>query len=464
MASHAPIPSEALEQLLFGAPRDGNSAWISTTHAATGEGLAWSDCLVVNATDRDPGKLPPEVVRATILSPSYHGLFEMEALAGPLLSGEPPHLGVVATRDGSSWLLQGARVAAPDRAVMPRALDAMFGRMVTLLRGAADHLITGRPLPEPSPLPPPHAVPSGLGFWSGRLLRADLPKLGRKLRKPFRRADDWCIGYRRLQAEAAPVDLTLDAASFQMVESPWTRFYADPFVLRHGGVTALFFEDYDYGEQRGRISYVVLGEDGSRGAPAEALSRPYHLSYPFVFAHEGAALMIPESSANRTVELYEAENFPDRWRLRSVLIHDIEASDTTLHFDEVTGLWWMFAAVSEFGSSSQDTLSIFFSDGIEGPWRPHAANPVKFDPGCSRPAGPLLRWNGRLFRPAQDCTSAYGEGLVWCEVKELTPDAFREEVVAHRRPSCGYTGLHTYGRAAGFEVVDFKRDRWRLGA
>jgi hypothetical protein len=161
--------------------------------------------------------------------------------------------------------------------------------------------------------------------------------------------------------------------------------------------------------------------------------------------------------------LYEAEVFPDRWRLRAVLMQDIEAADTTLHLDRRTGVWWMFAAVTEHGSSSHDTLSLFHSDRLEGPWQPHPMNPVKLDPLSSRPAGPLVEWEGRLFRPAQDCTASYGSGLVWCEILTLSPEAFEERVVTRHAAPPGYTGLHTYGRGSGFEVVDFKRRRWRFG-
>ena len=58
---------------------------------------------------------------------------------------------------------------------------------------------------------------------------------------------------------------------------------------------------------KAHISYVRLGGEAAPvGPPATALETPYHLSYPFVFRHEDDIFMIPESSANRTVELYRA--------------------------------------------------------------------------------------------------------------------------------------------------------------
>ncbi|MDB5460800.1 MAG: formyl transferase [Caulobacteraceae bacterium] len=461
--SRPAIPSEGLERHLLGVGAPGHTDWVTTAGLDAAEGVRWSDTLLVNATERDDRTFPPALRQSVILSPMFHGARGAEGVVRPLLSSETLHLGVVLSVRGASRLLQGVGVATPERAIMGRALHLVFGRTITLVQGAVEHVLSGRRLPDPIAPPAPRADAAGLEFWWG-LTGAGLPRVKRLLQKPWVRHDWWCIGVRRLQRECAPVDLDLEPATFRILDAGPDRFYADPFLLRHDGVTAVFFEDYDYRLGRAAISYLVLDEDGRPGSPAEALSRPYHLSYPFVFVHDGVVLMVPETSENRTMELYEARSFPNDWRLRTVLMENVDASDTTLHFDSHAGLWWMLSAVSEFGSSSHDTLSIFYAERLEGPWRPHAGNPVKFAPGCSRPAGPLLSWNGRLFRPTQDCTHTYGGGLVWCEIKRLTPDMFCEEPVARQQPGRGFTGLHHYGRAAGFEVVDFKRDRSRLSA
>jgi hypothetical protein len=74
----------------------------------------------------------------------------------------------------------------------------------------------------------------------------------------------------------------------------------------------------------------------------------------------------------------------------------------------------------------------------------------------------VLRRGGRLFRPTQDCTLSYGSGLVWCEIKRIDPYVFRETPVT--RPGRHLASVHTYGRAGGFEVLDFKTHRWRFWA
>jgi len=459
--STAGLPSEVLEPLLSRGRRAGHADWASSTALPSPDEIDWARTLVVNLTERDPHDFPPPLRTGLTLTPIFHGARRSEALAWPLLHGEAPHVAVVLSGADRVELLHAARLAAPERFRMRQALDLIFGRTITLIASAAAHVLDERPLPKPAPPPRPARELDALGFWWS-LAGVAAPKIARAVSAPFLRHDWWCVGIRPLRADSSPIELDLATESFQLLDAGPDRFYADPFLLRHQGVTALFVEDYDYRRRKAVISGFTIDAAGRVGKPFTALNAAGHLSYPFVFSVGGQAFMVPESSANRTVELYEAVDFPEGWRQRAVLLEDIDASDTTLHFDVQTGLWWMFSAVAEPGGSSHDTLSIFYSERLEGPWRPHRANPVKLGPAGSRPAGPLLPWNGRLFRPAQDCTHAYGEGLVWCEVTSLTPEVFSERTVARNTPRAGFAGLHTYGRAAGYEVVDVQRPRPRL--
>ncbi|NJO53430.1 MAG: hypothetical protein HC829_00100 [Bacteroidales bacterium] len=454
---------EALERRLFGPPSSGHTDWASTGSLPVLDlGSCEERIIVVNLTGHAPEELPACLASAAVLSPLFEGQYRPEGIVSPLLAGDTPHLATVLTVRQKARLLHGARIAIHDRHVMIRALDTVLARTVELMVAATLHLHSHKPLPAAIQAPPKARGEFGSRTAVRQVFRAYAPLIWNKLTAPVVRRDDWCIGLRAAPAGSAPPDLDLSPASFKLIESPPDRFFADPILIRHDGCTALFFEDYDYTTRRGRISYVTVSDSGDHGEPAVALSRPCHLSYPFMFDHEGAALMVPETSTNRTVELYEATAFPDGWRLRAVLMDDIEASDATLHFDAGAGLWWMFATVTAFGSLAHDTLSLFFSGRLNGPWRAHPMNPVKCDRSSSRPAGPLVSANGRLLRPAQDCTNGYGSALAWCEIKELTPTTFREEIVARQSPQAPFFGLHTYSRCGGFETVDFKRNRLRL--
>ena len=187
------------------------------------------------------------------------------------------------------------------------------------------------------------------------------------------------------------------------------------------------------------------------------LVQPYHLSYPFVFRHEGDIFMIPESCENRTVELYRSTRFPTEWALEEVLFRDLFAADATLFED--SGRIWLFVTLAEPGASTSEELHLYFSDRLPGQWEPHANNPVVSDVRSARPAGRIFRNRGQLIRPAQDCSSAYGGAIVFNRIERLTRDEYREREVARLEPTWfpGISATHTYNFTNAVEVIDGTR-------
>jgi hypothetical protein len=245
-----------------------------------------------------------------------------------------------------------------------------------------------------------------------------------------------------------------DPSNYRLMPCPKDRFYADPFLFEKDGKTFLFFEDFRFSEGRAVISCCEIGADGSPGLPVEVLRCPFHLSYPFVFEHEGEIYMIPETRGNRRVELYRATSFPTEWTSEAVLLNDIHAVDATIQ--KVHGKYWMFAGVSNGKYSNSDELCLFFADALKGPWTPHRGNPVLSDVRRSRPAGALFYEEGRLIRPSQDCGKAYGYALEFSEVLTLSEDEYEERQIGRLDPGvvAGCVGTHTYNRTEQFEVVD----------
>ena len=289
------------------------------------------------------------------------------------------------------------------------------------------------------------------------------PKMARFLAKRFYRSlrarlsprlrgarPQWFLAIRRRTADHS----FNDAYGYQFMLPPNDRFYADPFLFEKDGKTFLFLEDLRYREGRALISCCELNPDGTHGPVFEVLRRPYHLSYPFLFEHDGEIYMIPETKGNRTVELYRATNFPSEWTLESVLLNEVYAVDATIH--QADGKYWMFAGISNGRYSNCDELGIFFSDALRGPWVPHPGNPVISDVRRARPAGAFFRDQGRLIRPSQDCARAYGYALVFSEVITLNETEYEERPIARLGPDWvkGNLGTHTYTRTDQFEVID----------
>jgi hypothetical protein len=265
--------------------------------------------------------------------------------------------------------------------------------------------------------------------------------------------DLWHIGIRERRAEPGA---RLDPGGYRWVASPSGSFWADPFLFEHDGRTWLFYEHIANPLKKANLACAELMPDGTLGPGQVILDKPYHLSYPQVFASGGDIFLMPESGSNQTVELYRAVSFPHRWELVRVLQRG-RLYDTTLHMQD--GRFWFFTSLSEDGQSAASQLLLFSSDRVDGDWRLHPRSPISADARFARNAGALFEEGGHLVRPAQDCSTTYGGAVEFRRVQVLNEREYREASDGSLRPALGSgsLGVHTYNRTARVEVIDSKR-------
>jgi hypothetical protein len=234
-------------------------------------------------------------------------------------------------------------------------------------------------------------------------------------------------------------------------------FAADPFLIEENGVLLCFFEALSYATDRGKICYVRIGEGDRRGLAVHvAIDAPYHLSYPYLLRHEGEILCIPEAGASGRVSVFAARSFPNDWYEKCTLIDGFAGIDPTIF--EHDGRWWMLATDGRSGWNAE--LHIWYADDLFGHWRPHAGNPVKRGLAGTRPGGRPFSVEGRLYRPAQDCTVRYGRRLVINEILELSLQRFVEQTVSSVEPDQRGPfpdGLHTANACGPVIAVDGNR-------
>lgn len=268
--------------------------------------------------------------------------------------------------------------------------------------------------------------------------------------------DHWFLAFRMGSA----FDLGKDLSGFRRIQAPKGRFWADPHVIMKDNLFHVFFEDYDYRKKRGRISHLTIDRLGNVSDPGVVLEEGYHLSYPYVFHWDGAFYLVPEMGGTRTVSLYKAVDFPTSWAFVGNLLEDIHAVDATIMRHE--GVWYLYAGVSEWGGSASEELFLFVADDLMGPWMPHKKNPVKSDVRGARPAGRLFVHEGRLFRPAQDCSRGYGFGIRIFEVTKISKTEYEEREVDFIAPNWmpRIFGCHTLSFAENLTVLDGKTMAW----
>ena len=246
----------------------------------------------------------------------------------------------------------------------------------------------------------------------------------------------------------------LDIRGLHVISPPKDGFWADPFPWQHDGKYYIFFEELLFADEKGRLRVMEVRPDGSRSEPVTILERDYHLSYPFLFEWEGELYMLPETMDNGTIELYRCTEFPYRWELHKVIMENVKAVDATLL--QRDGKWWMFVSLAVESGDAWDEVSLFYADTPFGPWTPHPCNPIRSDVRSARPAGWLFERDGRLYRPAQDCSVCYGYALSINEVTRLDTERY-EEVEVKRilpRPELHEMGIHTVNQAGNLIVFD----------
>lgn len=265
-------------------------------------------------------------------------------------------------------------------------------------------------------------------------------------------ADHWIIGIRRVHDGAANF---LDPAGYRWAKSPLGHCWADPFLFERDGASWLFFEEISDIGGRASLACCPLHEDGSVGQGQVILERPYHLSYPQVFAVDGEIFMLPETAANRTIELYRAVSFPYHWEFVRVL-REGPCVDTTVYRRD--GKFWFFASLTEDKASIASRLLLFSAEHIDGDWVPHPANPISADARWARNAGSLLHCADSLVRPAQDGSQTYGGAIRFRRVDCWNEREYRESDAGALLPERfeQTLGVHTYNRSTNFEVIDRK--------
>ncbi|MCB0764801.1 MAG: hypothetical protein KDB84_08860, partial [Flavobacteriales bacterium] len=220
-----------------------------------------------------------------------------------------------------------------------------------------------------------------------------------------------------------------------------STFRADPFgYMGPDGRLNVLYEKYDHATGRGEIARVRPKADNILKRSRTMLKVDGHLSYPYVVQQAGTTYVIPESAEEGRVVLYKVNDANDELERVRVLLEEPLFDPTVVAHE---GRWWLFGTKAPLTNVK---LYAYHSERLEGPYLPHALNPIKFDIRSARPAGTPFRRGDELWRPAQDSSLTYGGRIAMNRVLELTPDRFREETVLHVEPfrNTVYSGgLHT---------------------
>ncbi len=194
------------------------------------------------------------------------------------------------------------------------------------------------------------------------------------------------------------------------------HFIADPLP---GPNDSIWVEAMDAATGLGRLMVFEPGQSPRFVSPPH--TDEIHLAYPFVVQSEGISYVVPEMSGASAIRIFELRDSSPGEPQPLIGLEDERLVDPTFHFHQER--WWLFAGRP---GSSSDLLWLWSATHLHGPYEPHEANPIVMDPKRALPAGPIIVAGGRIFRPGQNNTRGYGDGLWVCEITELSRDRYVE--------------------------------------
>ncbi len=415
-----PLPSGvealfSLEAALHGLPRNGPAALMPAAELAP---LQSPDPQPADLTIDLCGLASPETPDLWQLI--FNGVPGEATLLALLLGGRTPR---VELRAGNA-IVAAARPGTEYGGVLLASYEDITARITTLIVAA---VAGSRPAHLPDLPGENRDVTAPNWPQAAHLAKIAAKKLAgavvRRLYHLCYHAPHWRTGWRKLDGPDLFDLRRHPEGGWRDLPDDGSRFYADPFPILHEGKLTVFVEDFPHSLGKGLISAVSFDEHGPTGTPVPVLERPGHLSYPFVFARDGAVWMIPESGSAGTIDLFRATAFPGGWVHEATLVDGVFASDATLV--EHGGLWWIFATVRDGGGAYSDALHLWSAPEFRGPFTPHPANPVLIDIASARPAGRMVQRGGALLRPVQDCRRGYGAALAIARSDQAGPHRLR---------------------------------------
>lgn len=270
------------------------------------------------------------------------------------------------------------------------------------------------------------------------------------------RIETWTIAYRK-RAE----DLLLgDTSGFKEIKNGHKGWYADPFLFDYNDKTYLFAEFFSYKLNRGVLVCSEYNERTGKFSDFKTIiSEPFHLSYPFVFELNNKVYLMPESNEANALYLYEAIDFPYKWKKAKVILNDIKLVDSTL-FKNVDDYYVI-------------TMRIDNNEVLNNQMLLYKVNTIDFsfseccvisdDISISRPGGRVLNIGDDTFFVTQDCNGEYGKALNFLRVAIESLEIVKMELVKKIIPDSvevdckkKYSGIHTYNTSKEFEVIDLK--------
>jgi hypothetical protein len=216
------------------------------------------------------------------------------------------------------------------------------------------------------------------------------------------------------------------------IQNTKNSYLADPFIINFNKKKYLFSEEYNFNEKKGVIVlYNIINNKYER--IGVILKEDFHLSFPYVFKFKGKLYLLPETSQNKDIRIYECIKFPFKWKLKKILMNNLSSADNLIFY--YNKFYWLFCNIALSSKDDHDSeLSIFYSKNtpITNKWIPHKNNPIITNAQFARNAG-IIFDNNKIYRISQKYKfNLYGSKFLINKIMILNKNLYKENPVKYK--------------------------------
>lgn len=228
-------------------------------------------------------------------------------------------------------------------------------------------------------------------------------------------------------------------------------WFADPFILDVTDETIeLLVEEMRYAVHKGRIAKLAINRRNMTIDRVDILlEEETHLSFPNIWRVGKDLYVYPENHDSGKLNLYKLVD--DATRLEKVQVL-VEAPLTDAVMTDIFGERQIFS--TKMPNPNGNELFVYT---LDKQLRETSTDCVRFEDNHARMAGQFFEYQGKIYRPAQDCNVQYGGAIIIEEVETNGVQYIFNPIklLTSKHPRL-HQGLHTLNTYKGVVVIDVK--------
>lgn len=230
-------------------------------------------------------------------------------------------------------------------------------------------------------------------------------------------------------------------------------WYADPILYNDYGDDYIFAEKYNLETKKGCIVVSKIEEIDKLNF-IEIISESYHMSFPEVFKLDNKLYMVPETSENNSINVYECISFPYEWKKIFEFKTNLKIVDSALVRIEKECAYFLASEISDKNplKSRFVEYKIVFGNQI----KLEIVRKNEVYSLTQRNGGGVIKRNNSRYYVIQNSTELdYGVSLTISNNKDIyniTCNDIKLSNISNKE----VIGIHTYSVTDNYEAIDIR--------